>query len=167
VSSPTEGSPHRLELFPLTFEDGRPLQALFAADPDYFETFHGHPPGAEAQSTFSAIPEGKSYEDKELWGAFEGSALVGVVDAIAHYPDVGCWTIGIVFVPPEWRRRSIGRALVEHIEMLATERRGQVVRAGVQPTNQGALHFFAVLGYEQRGEQRTTDRLILTRNLVG
>src|SRR5262245_57009396 len=124
MSDPSEDRVGGHDLRPLAYEDGQPLQKLFTADPGYFEAFHGHPPGAEAQSTFSALPDGKSYDDKELWGAYDGPALVGVVDAISHYPNSGTWTVGIVFVQPARRREGVGRALVRHIASLPIERNG-------------------------------------------
>lgn len=41
------------------------LQQVIEAAPDYMYRVTGHPPGAaEAQSLFSALPEGKTYEDR-------------------------------------------------------------------------------------------------------
>jgi hypothetical protein len=57
------------EIVELEAEHGRSLQMLFDADPDYFRRFHGHEVGAEAQSTFTALPPGSTYEHKLLFGA--------------------------------------------------------------------------------------------------
>ena len=59
----------------LDSSDGADLQALCQRCHDYFELVTGHPVGpAEAQSLFSSLPEGKTYEDKFLLGVFRGSA---------------------------------------------------------------------------------------------
>ena len=59
------------------------LQAVFEAAPRYFEAWCGGPPGpAEAQSTFTALPPGSSYDDKRVFGLYAGDAMIGVADVV-------------------------------------------------------------------------------------
>lgn len=45
------------------------LQCVLEAAPSYYEAVTGAPPrGALAQSTFTALPPDKSYDDKFVWG---------------------------------------------------------------------------------------------------
>lgn len=48
-------------------DDGPALVALFKDCADFFELTTGLPPGpAEVQSLFTALPEGKTYRDKQV-----------------------------------------------------------------------------------------------------
>lgn len=56
-----------LEIQSLEKKHADALAEHFDRCTDYFETVFGHPPGpAERQSTFIALPEGKTYEDKSI-----------------------------------------------------------------------------------------------------
>ena len=132
----------------LTAGDGEDLQAIFESDPEYFERTFGLPPGpAEAQSTFTALPEGKTYSDKLLLGvtAQAPAALVGVVDAIRDYPSPGIWTLGLLFIAPTARRKGVAtRVLRGFIEWGASR---------------GARQFRAVVPIENKSSQRLLERV--------
>ena len=58
-------------------EEMRELQRVLGEAPTYAQRITGLPPGkADAQSTYSALPEGKSYDDKFVFGIFR--SVVGV-----------------------------------------------------------------------------------------
>ena len=65
-------------LSPIPPEEGPALGALFEQCVDYFELVTGLPPGpGDAQSTFMALPEGKSYDDKFLLGGAPAARSTG------------------------------------------------------------------------------------------
>jgi GNAT superfamily N-acetyltransferase len=140
----------------LTSSDGDALQHLFESDPSYFEQVLGYPPGAEAQSAYSALPEGSDYDDKfligvwarrtELGGSMEG--LVAIMDLIRDHPVPRSWTLGLIFVHPSSRRRRVGTALMGSCAAWLANKGVSILRLGVVEENSEVLPFFEQLGFE-------------------
>ena len=138
---------------------GRPaemaaLQCVLEAAPDYFLKVTGGPPGgAEAQSTFTALPPGKSYEDKFVWGLYSGDAMIGCADVIRGYPVRGSAVVGLLLLAERWQRRGLGRAFAALIEQaIVAWPEIARLRLGVAASNPGALAFWRKLGYRETGE---------------
>ncbi len=151
-------------------EDGRALQALLERCADYFELTCGVPPGpAEAQSTFTVLPEGKGYDDKFLIGIFKGSGqggsgqndsshkhsgekgcgeLVGVLDVIRDHPHPAEWCLGLMLLDPCERGRGLGEHLYQAFECWVAEQGGCSVRLGVVEQNERAHRFWLRMGFE-------------------
>ncbi|HSW09778.1 MAG TPA: GNAT family N-acetyltransferase, partial [Bacillota bacterium] len=90
------------------------LQRVIEGAPTYAELVTGLPPGrADAQSMYTILPEGKSYEDKFVFGIYRGSEMVGCVDLIRGYPDASTAYCGLLLVSEEHQRRGIGRRAFE------------------------------------------------------
>ncbi len=130
------------------------LQCVLEAAPAYFECITGGPPGgAEAQSTFTALPPGKDYGDKFVWGLYAGDAMIGCADVIRGYPARDSAVVGLLLLAQDWQRRGLGcafAALVE--EKIASWPEIERFRIGVVPANAGALVFWRKLGYRETGE---------------
>ena len=106
------------------------LQAVLEAAPTYFHTATGLPPGpAEAQSTFTALPASKIYDDKRVWGLYAGNEMIGCADVIRGYPVHDKAVIGLLLLAEAWQRRI-----------------------GVVEQNVGAQAFWRKLGYVETGE---------------
>ncbi len=155
-------------------EDGPDLQALFERDPRYFQLVFGHPPGtAEAQSTYTALPEGKGYEDKLLLGVFgSDQGLIGIADLIRDYPTPGTWTVGLLFLDPSVRGDGLGQELYSALERWAAAQGAQELRLGVVEQNEGARRFFERVGFDVVGEEpdaktgiRASDILVMVKRL--
>jgi uncharacterized protein len=139
----------------LTSSDGPALQQLFESDAGFFERVMGHPPGAEAQSAFSALPEGRDYDDKYLIGAWTrgtesgGSMeeLVGVIDLIRNHPAPQTWTLGLIFVHPSRRLSGVATALMRSCASWLARKGVATLRLGVLDENAGVLPFFEGLGF--------------------
>lgn len=132
------------------------LQAVLEAAPRYFEAVCGGPPGpAEAQSTFTALPPGKSYDDKRVYGLFAGQAMIGVADVVRGWNAPDKAIIGLLLLAEGWQRRGIGRvfaALIEQAILAWPE--VAALRVGVVASNPGALAFWRRLGFHETGEVR-------------
>jgi hypothetical protein len=64
------------------------LQRVLEGAPNYAERVTGLPPGAaEAQSTFTIVPEGIGYSDKFVWGVMVDDGMVGCIDVIRGWPS--------------------------------------------------------------------------------
>jgi len=130
------------------------LQRVLEAAPAYFHTVTGLPPGpAEAQSTFTALPPGKDYDDKRVWGLYARNEMIGCADVIRGYPVRDKAVIGLLLLAEHWQRRGFGRAFALLVEqMIAAWPEIATLRIGVVPKNVGALAFWRKLGYVETGE---------------
>jgi RimJ/RimL family protein N-acetyltransferase len=130
------------------------LQCVLEAAPAYFQAVTGAPPGsAEAQSTFTALPPGKRYADKFVWGLYAGDAMIGCADVIRGYPVPEAAVIGLLLLAESWQRRGLGRAFAALVEQrIASWPEIERFRLGVVAANAGALAFWRKLGYRETGE---------------
>jgi len=135
------------------------LQRVLEAAPAYFHTVTGMPPGpAEAQSTFTALPPGKGYDDKRVWGLYAGNDMIGCADVIRGYPVRDKAVIGLLLLAESWQRRGFGRAFALLVEqMIAAWTEITTLRIGVVLQNAGALAFWRTLGYVETGELKTAE----------
>ena len=133
------------------------LQRVLESAPGYFRTVCGAPPGgAEAQSTFTALPEGRTYDDKFVWGLYSGEAMIGCADVIRGYPSRERAVIGLLLLAESWQRRGLGRAFAALLERaIASWPEIERLRIGVVASNDGALAFWRKLGYRETGETTT------------
>jgi diamine N-acetyltransferase len=130
------------------------LQCVLEAAPAYFERVTGGPPGgAEAQSTFTALAPGKTYDDKFVWGLYSGDAMIGCADVIRGYPVDESAVIGLLLLAEPWQRRGLGRAFAALVEQrIAVWPEIARYRLGVARSNPSALVFWRKLGYRETGE---------------
>jgi len=130
------------------------LQSVLEAAPSYFHLTTGLPPGkAEAQSTFAALPPGKSYDDKFVYGFYADEAMIGCADVIRGYPTPNKAVIGLFLLSERWQRRGFGRAFAALLEQaIDAWPEIKVLRVGVVEANIGAHAFWRKLGYVESGE---------------
>lgn len=150
------------------------LQAVFEAAPRYFETVCGGPPGpAEAPSTFTALPPGRSYDDKRVYGLYAGDAMIGVADVVRGWNAPDKAIIGLLLLAEAWQRRGLGRAFAALVlEAIGEWPEIATVRIAVVTSNPGALAFWRRLGFRETGEVRpaappfVADAVVLERPLA-
>ena len=130
------------------------LQRVLEAAPGYFHSVTGGPPGpAEAQSTFTALPPDKTYDDKRVWGLYRGETMIGCADVIRGYPVREKAVIGLLLLAEAWQRRGLGRAFATLLEQaIAAWPEIARLRLGAAASNPGALAFWRRLGYRETGE---------------
>jgi GNAT superfamily N-acetyltransferase len=134
----------------------RDLQRVFEDAPGYFERTTGVPPGpAEAQSTYSILPEGKGYPDKFVFGIYASDTMVGCADLVRGYPDPATATLGLLLISEPHQGRGIGRQAHQLIEGFAQDwGTCERMRIGVVRSNSGVMPFWIGLGYQPTGEVR-------------
>jgi RimJ/RimL family protein N-acetyltransferase len=150
------------------------LQAVLEAAPRYYEAVCGGPPGpAEAQSTFTALPPGRSYADKRVYGLYAGDAMIGVADVVRGWNAPGKAIIGLLLLAEPWQRRGLGRAFAALLlEAIGGWPEVATVRIAVVASNAGALAFWRRLGFRETGEVRSAsppfvaDAIVLERPLA-
>ncbi|MDR7458453.1 MAG: GNAT family N-acetyltransferase [Armatimonadota bacterium] len=130
------------------------LQRVIEEAPTYAQLVTGVPPGpADAQSTFTILPEGKTYEDKFVFGIYRGSEMVGCADLIRGYPDAATAYLGLLLVSEKHQDQGIGR-LAFHLleESVRGWRTCDRIRTAVVWTNDRVIPFLKGLGFEPTGE---------------
>jgi uncharacterized protein len=129
------------------------LQRVLEGAPRYAERITGVPPGpADAQSMYTILPEGKSYEDKFVYGIYEGDAMIGCADVIRGWPRADTTHIGLLLFAERHQRRGHGRAALAAIEQEARDWGAKRLRIGVVRTNEDVLAFWRACGFAPTGE---------------
>lgn len=148
-----------LRLLESNREDMDALQRVLEAAPTFAERITGAPPGAaDAQSTYTILPEGKSYDDKFVFGIFLGSEMVGCIDVIRGYPTENIASLGLMLIAEPHQRQGIGTAAYAELERIV-EAWGSCnrIRLQVQMTNADVIAFWRKVGFEGTGEERPWD----------
>jgi GNAT superfamily N-acetyltransferase len=130
------------------------LQRVLEAAPGYAERVTGLPAGAaDAQSTYSILPPGKSYDDKFVLGVFAGSRMIGCADLIRGWPRPDTAHVGLLLLAEPYQGKGHGRRAYEALEACI---RGwgtcSRIRIGVVETNAQALPFWQRIGFAPTGE---------------
>ena len=134
----------------------RELQRVLEEAPTYAQRITGLPPGkADAQSTYSALPDGKSYRDKFVFGIVRGTEMTGCADLIRGYPRPATAMLGLLLVSERHQHQGIGRLAYGLLEQFVQgwgvcDR----VRIGVVRTNEEVIPFWTRLGFAATGELR-------------
>ena len=132
------------------------LQRVLESVPTYSHRVTGAPAGpADAQSTYSILPEGKGYEDKFVFGVYADTMMVGCADVIRTYPDEMTAHLGVLLIAESHQHRGLGGTAYRQVECYARAwKRCARMRIGVVQTNAGALTFWRKLGFVESGEVR-------------
>ncbi len=150
------------------------LQRVLEQAPRYAQLVTGSPPGrADAQSTFTILPDGKSYADKFVFGVYVSSQMIGCIDVIRGYPRPDTATIGLLLIAEGSQRKGIGSAAYRSLEpVIRSWRTCTTARIGVVATNSQVLPFWESLGFLPTGERKTykygpfhSEIIILSKNL--
>jgi GNAT superfamily N-acetyltransferase len=126
------------------------LQALYEKCADYNYLMEGRPPSATAAlDEFTAIPEGKSLDDKHMLGIFDSQEeLIGLIEGIQNYPESKCWWIGLIMLAPAHRCKGILYPLVKGFEYWMAMQGMDYVMGSVVETNRKVLRLWQQMGFE-------------------
>ena len=151
------------------------LQWVLENAPTYAELITGAPPGfADAHSTFTVLPDGKTYDDKYVFGIYMGPRMVGCVDLIKGYPEPNTALLGLLLVAEPFQGQGIGSAAYRAIEdVIRAWGTCTKIRLGVVGTYAGVLPFWKRHGFTQTGETKpycygpiVSEIIILTKSLA-
>jgi uncharacterized protein len=133
------------------------LQRIFESDEDFAVRVTGHPPGpADAQSTLMFVPEGKSPDDKAVFGVWAGDELVGILDLLLRYPDDETLYLGLLLIDRDRQGQGIGAAACQALErdLLPRWQWARRLRLSVLRSNDQVLGFWRRMGFTETGEVR-------------
>ena len=150
-----------LSFRPLAVSDRDSLQHLLVRCVDYFTLVQGEgAPADEADSFLSEVPAGSDPGDKNVFGLFRDSRLVGVLDLIRDYPAPHEWWLGTLLLDPEVRGAGFGQSTYQRAETWLRENGALAVWLCVQAQNTRAERFWIAGGFcEVRRERMTLKQL--------
>jgi hypothetical protein len=116
---------------PLEPADEADVLRIFTARSDYFGAAAGRVPGsAELRGMFSSLPDGASDGQKRLLAILADATVVGVIDAVLDYPELGTVSLDLFLTDPGSAVHGFGmpiaalageRALAEGIDTVYAE----------------------------------------------
>lgn len=121
-----------------------------------------------AVGAFEALPEGKTFEDKYVFGVFCEERMVGCVDLIRGFPNPDTAMLGLLLISETHQGRGVGKASYEAVERFVRSW-GEIrkVRIGVVAVNTAAMPFWRSLGFVETGVRRPyEDNSVVSENIV-
>jgi len=152
------------------------LQRVLEGAPVYADRVTGLPPGhSDAENLCMMLPDGKSYDDKFVYGVYRGTGMVGCADLIRGYPNARTAHIGLLLIAEQYQRQGLGRRAYELLEQIVRAwGTCEKVRIGVVGTNEDVIPFWSRQGFQPTGEVRpyhygriTSETFILEKLLPG
>lgn len=150
------------------------VQQVFVDSADYIEAVTGLPPGpADAESFYSQLPPGLTYDDKFCYGILEEDRIVGCIDLLRGYPEPGTAHLGLLLISPRHRGSGLGQAAYQRLEDEIREWGSCTsIRLGVVRTFASAIPFWRKMGFSETGEVKpyryanlVTETIILRKEL--
>ncbi|MEV0205181.1 GNAT family N-acetyltransferase [Streptomyces sp. NPDC050788] len=144
-----------IEVRELRPEDEAGVARLFAACEDYFVAATGVPAlPADVQSLYYTLPEGADPDQKRLLVLCRGAGdVVGLVDVVDRWPDVGTCSVGVFLVAPGVRRQGVGAGVARRLIEEAAGRGMRTVVATCPGGWEPGLGFLRSLGFEIGGPE--------------
>jgi GNAT superfamily N-acetyltransferase len=153
------------------------LQALFDANPDYFQTVNGRNANPdEAQVEFDELPPPHlPFRERWMLGVFDDAgALVGVVLVLSDLGAPGVWHLALFLLATPLHGRGMAAPLLHALESWAIAGGAQWMRLGVVTANARGRRFWERCGYRPVRMRenvdtggRLNDLLVCTKPLAG
>ena len=131
-------------------EDAEVLQQLYEQCTKFALFTDGQSPlPTAAREEFDAVPEGKTTQDKYIFGLFDpDDILVGMIESIRYYPDDETWWLGLMMLAPEQRRKGLGSEFYRAFERWVLSQGVPRIFLSVIEANDSGLQFWKKMGFE-------------------
>lgn len=145
------------------------LQKVLESAPGYWKRIANKviEPDA-ARGVLHALPEGKTLNDKFVFGVYQSDQIIGCVDLICGYPDSQTAMLGLLIISEAHQKSGLGRAAYQAAENIAMSWPGvQKMRIGVVQANDIVFPFWQSLGFVETGVRRPyEDNGVISENVV-
>lgn len=147
-------------------QDVPALQSLLECCRDFLELTHEAPRPDAAHEFLENLPDGKTLEDKFVFGLYEDGTkeLVGVIDIVRNWPTRDEWIIGTFLLEPTRRNTGLGARVHRDLEQWVRGQGATGLRLVVQVQNPAGLRFWQRQGYTITGQ--TTQRTPVRENII-
>lgn len=131
-------------------KDAALLQILYEQCTEFALLIDGQPPSpTAAYDEFKAVPDGKTTQDKYIFGLFDPqNHLIGMIESIRHYPDNQTWWLGLMILSPNHRGQGLGSEFYQTFENWVAVQSVKQVSLSVVEANDLGLHFWKSLGFK-------------------
>ncbi len=138
-----------------TPEDLVSLQRVLESAPDYsYRTTGGLPGQADAQAVFTMLPEGRTYDNKFVYGIFWNTEMVGCIDVIRGYPDKNSAWIGLLLLSERHQHKKFGGQAYKLLEsQIRMWTEISDIQLAVVSTNDIVMPFWRKLGFTETGRR--------------
>lgn len=118
---------------------------------DYFKHMKSQPSAEHIRQDLTALPSGKSIEDKCFVGFYQESQMIAFIDLIADYPCAGTVFIGWFMVRKSEQGRGVGSEIVSAV-LAAFKKAGFAsARLGFVKGNRQSERFWRKNGFLPNG----------------
>ena len=134
----------------LKLEDASVLQNLYEECIDFALLTDGQPPSPTAAlDEFDALPEGKTKQDKYIFGLFDSDGnLLTIIESIRHYPNDRTWWLGLMMLTPSQRGKGLATEFYRAFEnWVSTQGIDRISLCAIEANEKG-LKFWKSLGFE-------------------
>jgi hypothetical protein len=131
------------------------VQALLDACREHCAVVLGQPAcPASAYPLYASLPPQLPRADKHLLGISdpETRELMGLIDALAHYPDAATLTVRLFLVPPWYGETAVPQEARRVLETWAAERGMRRARIEVRVSSWSARDFWRMAGFVAEAE---------------
>ncbi|MDX2219960.1 MAG: GNAT family N-acetyltransferase [Burkholderiales bacterium] len=166
-----------LTAYELTEEDLPALQSFFEANPLYFESVNGEPPGpGAAREVFDDSPPPEMAFSKKFLVGFHDAEdrLVGIAEIVSNLLAFSVWHIGLFVIATARHGNGDARALHDALVHWCALQGVEWMRLGVVEGNIRAERFWAQCGYIETRKrhglvmgQRTNTVRVMLKPLAG
>ena len=147
VRFPLERLSGMYEVRELTDADVPEMLRVAQGNPLYYEHMRMQPDAENIAETLMALPPRRTLADKQLFGWFDGSQLVALMDLIARHPQEDMAFIGWFMVDAEHQGAGLGRKLVADVLSMLHDSGIREVRLGRVDGNPQSERFWRACGF--------------------
>jgi RimJ/RimL family protein N-acetyltransferase len=133
-------------------EDIAGVQRVLEEAPTYSLNISGKLPSPEdAKGMFSDIPNGRSFDDKFIFGIYLDNEMIGCIALLRGYPDETTVMLGLLLLSEKYQRKEFGTQAHKKLEEIVKGWENfEKIRIGVLITNQEILPFWKKMGYIEK-----------------
>lgn len=130
---------------------------LCKGNPTYYKYMKMEPTFQNLKEDLTALPPGKSMEDKFFVGFYQEDKLIAILDLIVGYPDADTAYIGWFMMNRELQGKGTGTLIITEL-LLFLKREGFIkARLGCIRENVEAEGFWRKNGFRPTGEESETE----------
>ena len=139
----------------------------FCLQNEQYYRYCGKQPTRELiQNDLSALPPGKTAEEKHYVGFYDGRQLVAIMDLIDGYPSDDCGFIGFFMMNKQLQGRQIGSFIIREVCDYLRRAGFRAVLLGIDKGNPQSTHFWKKNGFIVIRESHREDGTILVAEKI-
>lgn len=149
-------------------EDLNEVLTLCLGNKEYYDYLHEQPTIENLKADLSAVPPGKTVDDKYFMGFYEENHLVAILDFILRYPSDDTAYIGWLIVDQQQQGKGIASQIVEMICARSQQAGFQKIELGCIKGYAHAQNFWKKHGFLPNGrskQMKDITMLVLSKTL--